>query len=142
MSSPTILQILREEAFRNGYTVEELLAQNKRLHITAVRQYAMWRAHKETGRSLGAIGLVFNRDHTTVLHAIERVERLPHEARGKLGPRPPKKPARRTFQPARTFHGKPCIHGHGTLRNWSTGKCVVCSKEQDNRRYEAKRKAK
>lgn len=142
MMGPSVRQIIKEEAARNGYTVEELLSTNKQPHLSAVRQYAMWRARRETGRSLGEIGLAFKRDHTTILHGCDSVEALPDEVRGVFGPRPPKKPPRKKFQPAATFYGNPCIHGHGELRYARSGKCVVCERRQDAQRYWMKKAGK
>lgn len=33
----------------------------------------------------------------------------------------------------KTYHGKPCLHGHGTLRYASTSHCVVCRAEWQRR---------
>ena len=42
-------------------------------NIARPRQIAMFLAHELTGKSLPDIGKLFNRDHTTVLHAIREV---------------------------------------------------------------------
>lgn len=39
-----------------------------------------------------------------------------------------------------TYRGKPCIHGHGTRRYVSTGRCVVCISQLSKTNYQ-KRKA-
>lgn len=135
MNSPTILGILKEEAARNGYTAAELLKDDRRAHPTSVRQYAMWRAYRETGRSLSIIGRVFRRDHTTVINAVRKVEAQPSERRGVFSLPMPEK-TKKLFKPALTYHGKPCRHGHGTLRLVRNYRCVVCAKEQDNRHYQ------
>jgi len=42
----------------------------------------MWRCRKETDASLKQIGLCFgDKDHTTVLHAIKKIEAMPPENR-------------------------------------------------------------
>ena len=36
---------------------------------------------------------------------------------------------------ALTYPGKPCIHGHGTRRYVSTGRCVECERLREQKRY-------
>lgn len=43
-------------------------------HIVKPRQAAMWVAFHLTGSTLPAIGRMFDRDHTTVLHAVRAIE--------------------------------------------------------------------
>lgn len=148
-AKPRLLPILREEAARNGYTVEELREDNRTKRITMVRQYAMWRARKETGRSWGEIGLVFKRDHTTVIYAYEKVEAMPPELRGvfpaKTLPRPvilPTRAARpkalkRSRAEVEFYRGRPCLYGHDGVRYVSTGDCVHCRREDSRDRYRA-----
>ena len=133
---PLVLPILREEAARNGYTVEQLIARDHHGHVRAVRQYAMWRAKKETGRTWRDIGRVFRRDHTTVLHAYRKLEAIPSELRGVF---PPRLLPRRQRDPSYglKFEGKPCPHGH-VLRYWSSGQCVECRRTRD-RHYGTKK---
>ena len=38
------------------------------------------------------------------------------------------------------YHGRPCIHGHGTERYTTTGVCVTCNREQSNRYQRKARK--
>lgn len=135
-AKPFVLPILREEAARNGYTVEELIARDNHAHVTAVRQYAMWRAKKETGRPLVEIARFFLRDHTTVLYACRKLEAIPSELRGVF---PPRLLRRRQRDPSYglKFEGKPCPHGH-VLRYWSTGQCVECRLTRD-RHYDRKK---
>lgn len=45
--------------------------------ITDARQFAMWRIAKETTLSYVQIGKGFNKHHTTVLHAFEKIEGAP-----------------------------------------------------------------
>ena len=37
--------------------------------------------------------------------------------------------------PAKRYHGAPCIHGHGTLRYVSSRNCVVCANGLKAKRY-------
>ena len=53
---------------------DELLSADRTRHIAHARQEAIWLAHNLTNLSLPAIGRKFNRDHTTVLNSIRRVQ--------------------------------------------------------------------
>lgn len=50
----------------------ELLGQSRSEKIVPVRHEACWRIAKATSLSLPHIGSIFNRDHTSILHAIRR----------------------------------------------------------------------
>lgn len=134
MSKPSIAQIIQEEATRGGYTAKELLAGSRRAHISAVRQYAIWRARRETGRSWNELALIFKRDHTTLIYAYNKVDSQPVGVRGVFDAKPVYK-VPKPFKPATTFQGKPCIHGHNGTRFTSSGKCVACTYEGELRRY-------
>ncbi|MBB4200610.1 hypothetical protein GGD83_004439 [Rhodoblastus sphagnicola] len=69
--SGPILKLVSE---RTGVSIKEILGDEKPAAIAAARQEAMWAVKKITNWSLPRIGRRFNRDHTTVLHAIRRVE--------------------------------------------------------------------
>ena len=71
---PPIMPILKEEATRAGLTVEQFIGHNRAKRFYEPRQYAMWRAKKETGRSFSEIGRVFKRDHSPVMHAYQKIE--------------------------------------------------------------------
>lgn len=147
MTAPRVLPILQEEAARNGYTPEELVAISFDPHTVAVRQYAIWRARRETGRSWGEIGRVFQRDHSTAIHAYEKIEALPPEQRGVFPPRRPPKPPKRARKAAERppalkkikreielYEGSPCPHGHN-VRYVSTGHCVECARARNRQRW-------
>jgi len=57
-----------------GYTAEELLSPNRTKKLTMARQAAMWLSRQLTDLSLPEIGRVFDRDHTTVMHAVRKVQ--------------------------------------------------------------------
>jgi chromosomal replication initiation ATPase DnaA len=58
-----------------GYTVGDILSQRRDKRLTAVRQLCMYAVHKRRpDLSLPQIGKVFKRDHTTILHAIRKIE--------------------------------------------------------------------
>ena len=118
-----IIDIIREDAARGGYTVEQLLAKDNTARVRKLRQYAMWRARNETKRSWTAIGFAFKRDHTTVLHGCRRIEAMKPEERLALPDRPPEaKP------PTEFYVGRDCANGHGGLRYAKTNLCVGCRK--------------
>lgn len=71
---PTPEMILREVS--NFYTipVEKLRGSGRSRDMVQPRQVAMYLVRKLTDYSLPEIGKVFSRDHTTVLHSINKVE--------------------------------------------------------------------
>jgi chromosomal replication initiator protein len=73
---PDVLQVQQAVASRLGLTVEKLLSPTRTAGVARARQLAMYLARELTDLSLPAIAAAFNRrDHTTVLHAIRKVER-------------------------------------------------------------------
>jgi chromosomal replication initiator protein len=75
-AQPDVLQVQQAVASRLGLTVENLLSPTRTATVARARQLAMYLARELTDLSLPAIAAAFNRrDHTTVIHAIRRVER-------------------------------------------------------------------
>lgn len=73
-SRAIILDALREAAEVSGRTVAELRKTTRGDKLTSqARQAAMWHAHKQ-GVSHSAIGRFFNRNHTTVMHAVKAAQ--------------------------------------------------------------------
>ena len=73
----TIDEIQRKVADYYGLKVAELLSERRAREVARPRQIAMYLAKKMTPRSLPEIGRRFGkRDHTTVMHAVKRVEQL------------------------------------------------------------------
>lgn len=73
----SVAQIISEEAELHGVAVRDILGASRNRRITDARHFAMYRARIERAdMSLSQIGKVFRRDHTTVLHAIRRMEAL------------------------------------------------------------------
>jgi chromosomal replication initiator protein len=69
-------QVQEAVAARLGLTVDDLLSPNRTAPIARARQLAMYLTRELTDLSLPAIAEAFNRrDHTTVIHAIKRVQR-------------------------------------------------------------------
>lgn len=54
-------------------TKSELLGKNRQQHIALARQVAMYLCKNELDLSFPAVGKIFGRDHTTVLHACRRL---------------------------------------------------------------------
>jgi hypothetical protein len=67
-------RIINETALEHDIPREELLSPTRTLRLVRIRQLAMWRC-RQAGISLPVIGRYFgNRDHTTVLHAVRKIE--------------------------------------------------------------------
>ena len=58
----------------NGLTKQELLSKQRSPRVARSRQLAMYMARELTGLSLAEIARGFDRDHTTVLHAVRSVK--------------------------------------------------------------------
>lgn len=54
-------------------TTGEILGRGRARHVHAARVCAMAVIREWTGLSFPAIGRIFNRDHTTVMHAVRKV---------------------------------------------------------------------
>ena len=153
---PRVMPIIEEEAAARGYTIQELIGKTRDAHLILCRHYAIWRAKRETGRSLPEIGRAFGgRDHSTILYAVRKIEAMSPEVRGNIGRRPPvpppkpppvraggaKKRVRRN--PAKMYETeRTCIRCGGTLRYERINKCAPCEQRQREyrwRRQEAKR---
>ncbi len=71
----SIAEIIADVAKQTGLTVAMLTGDRRSKPIVAARHLAYWRAARETGASLAAIGRVFgDRDHTTIIHGIRKHE--------------------------------------------------------------------
>ncbi|HEY1238801.1 MAG TPA: chromosomal replication initiator protein DnaA [Solirubrobacterales bacterium] len=69
-------QVQEAVAARLDLSVDDLLSPRRTAHLARARQLAMYLTRELTDLSLPAIARAFNRrDHTTVLHAIKRVQR-------------------------------------------------------------------
>lgn len=70
---PSLQRLLYETAAKYGMTIPELISARREASLVEARQEYMWRAKKETSKSLGQIGKVCGgRDHTTVLHGLRK----------------------------------------------------------------------
>ena len=76
-SEPSAEEILRLVAQRFGVRVEDLKGKRRSKEVVLPRQVAMYLIRERLRASLPEIGQIFGgRDHTTVLHAVQKVEKL------------------------------------------------------------------
>jgi chromosomal replication initiator protein len=68
--------IIRTTAHAYGFSVEDVLSSSRRQPLVLCRQISMYLCRELTDLSLPKIGEHFNRDHTTVLHSVEKVKRI------------------------------------------------------------------
>ena len=72
----TIDEIQRKVAEYFNISVKEMQSSRRARNVARPRQIAMYLAKQLTSRSLPEIGRKFDRDHTTVMHAVRKVEEL------------------------------------------------------------------
>jgi len=78
----TAQHIIEVSASHFGFSVEELIGPSRRRPLVIARQIAMYLFRELTDFSYPAIGREFSdRDHTTVIHAVEKISRLMKERR-------------------------------------------------------------
>jgi chromosomal replication initiator protein len=78
----TIPRIQEAVSDRFGVTIEELVSPRRSQSVAYPRQVAMYLCRELTDSSLPKIGREFgNRDHTTVMHATQKITRLINEDR-------------------------------------------------------------
>jgi chromosomal replication initiator protein len=71
-----INDIQKETAKHYAITVSDLISKSRKQHTVLVRQMAIFISHELTTLSLTKIGKHFgNRDHSTVLHSIDKIEK-------------------------------------------------------------------
>ena len=76
-ATPTVRDIQNATARHYRVTVLDMLSVRRTLNVMRPRQVAMYLAKSLTPRSLPDIGRRFgDRDHTTVLHSVRKIERL------------------------------------------------------------------
>lgn len=68
-------RIILMTARKHEITVEQIKSMSRKREFAWPRQECMYRMRRETSLSLPQIGRIFDRDHTTVIHAIRAVER-------------------------------------------------------------------
>jgi chromosomal replication initiator protein len=74
---PSVDQVKRATAEAFGLSLVAMLSASRRRRVARPRMVAMFLSRQMTGAaSLPRIGQQFGKDHTTVLHAIQRVPQL------------------------------------------------------------------
>jgi chromosomal replication initiator protein len=77
----TVARIAEEASDVFGVSIEEMRSPNRAREVVTARQAAMYVCRSLTEESLPSIGRAFgDRDHTTVLHAVRKVEKLMTES--------------------------------------------------------------
>lgn len=77
LAATFVSEIQRATARHYGIDLNDMLSRRKTADVVLPRQVAMYIAKSITRRSLPEIGRRFDgRDHTTVLHAVNKIERL------------------------------------------------------------------
>ena len=80
-SKSRMTAVIRETAEKHGLTEKELMAATRKVNVVKARQEAIYRIRHEVQKSMSEIGRFFNKDHTTILHALEKhVERIKADA--------------------------------------------------------------
>ena len=79
MPSPEV--IIEETGKCYGIEVSDIMSSSRTKEVTMARQVSMYIIRQLTKLSLPEIGRVFGRDHTTVIHSLEKVEGLIKETR-------------------------------------------------------------
>lgn len=72
----TMRTVLAEVSREYQIHADELKSESRRMVVTLPRQIAMWRMSVEQYRNASEIGRFLNRDHSTVLHAIKKIDAL------------------------------------------------------------------
>jgi len=73
----TIADVIKLVAERSHVTVDQMKSKKRTQDLALARQVAMYVAREKVGASLNMIGKSFgNRDHTTVLHACQKIQRM------------------------------------------------------------------
>lgn len=80
MMTPSIAAIQRAVCDHYGISVIDMLSRRRRARTVLPRQLAMYIARHQTHHSLPEIGRMFDRDHTTVIWAINKVTTLRKQA--------------------------------------------------------------
>jgi chromosomal replication initiator protein len=57
-------------------TLQELLGRDKHRRLAFARQVAMWLCRQRLGLSYPELGRLFGRDHSTILSAVNKIDRL------------------------------------------------------------------
>ncbi|MCB1473808.1 MAG: hypothetical protein KDJ68_13240 [Rhodobiaceae bacterium] len=78
MNLVTLPLICRVVCEADGIALSELRSERRKTDVALSRQIVMWLARELTTLSLPRIGRYLSRDHTTVLHGCQKIDRLRH----------------------------------------------------------------
>lgn len=67
--------IVEQVSRSRGVPVKDIMGTSRLKDIVAARQSAMWLSRSQ-GISFARVGRFFNRDHTTILHACNKIDGL------------------------------------------------------------------
>lgn len=79
MTKVFVRDIIKEEINRYKISLDYLRSDTRTGRLTKIRHYIIWRARTETGASFPQLGQLFNRDHTSVLYAYKKTDKLYRE---------------------------------------------------------------
>jgi len=77
IQKPMIGEIAGYVALKLNVDFDKMLGRRGRKPISDARHIAVWMAHGLTGKSLTQLAHYFGRDHSTIRHAIDRVDSTP-----------------------------------------------------------------
>lgn len=67
-------EILRSVAHKHGLSVQDLKGVSRKCHIKKARWEAMFEIRHNTDMTFQNIGKIFNRDHSTIMYAVKKLE--------------------------------------------------------------------
>ena len=68
-------EMIQETCDHSCVSFHRVMGRSKQQPYARIRQVCMWRLYRESNISMPVIGSIFNRDHTTVLHAIHKMDK-------------------------------------------------------------------
>lgn len=71
-----ITSIIKSVSEQTGVSVGAIKGRSKVRAVARARQLVMYRAHRQHGFSLNQVGRVLDRDHSSVLCGVRRIEKL------------------------------------------------------------------
>jgi chromosomal replication initiator protein len=69
-----IAQTIHRVEEHTDISFDQMRARNRKVDLVRARQLAMWALRHKTMLSYPQIGRIFDRDHTTVIHAVARID--------------------------------------------------------------------
>lgn len=71
-----IQRIIMSTSIAYNIPVEDIMSESRRKDVVLPRHIAMYQLRKDLGVSFPAIGRIFKKDHTTVMHAVDRITEI------------------------------------------------------------------